>query len=154
MGRLYYLAIYFVILCASYDDPMREIIFENGINYPRPIHTRRIGKPRANWLIETYKDAWWIIDAQSIWHWEQSSSEHLSCQRNPFSNRRAWIAWYGVLTVKIVIGFVTEYVHRIFQRLWARRFFFPLYCSASFDIWTADSIGIFCSSIFGQHQSL
>ena len=38
-------------------DPLRQVIFEKGTLVPRIEHTRRVGKPRANWLLETYKDA-------------------------------------------------------------------------------------------------
>ena len=41
---------------------MREVLFETGTFRPRVEHIRRVGKPPANWLIETYKDAHTIID--------------------------------------------------------------------------------------------
>ena len=50
------------IIRAESEDPMREVLFETGTFRPRVEHIRRVGKPRANWLIETYKDAHTIID--------------------------------------------------------------------------------------------
>ena len=41
---------------------MREVLFATGTFRPRIEHIRRVGKPRANQLIETYKGAHIIID--------------------------------------------------------------------------------------------
>ena len=45
--------------------PMRHVLFEAGTNLPRAVHTRRVGKPRANWLLETYNDAFHLIDCHT-----------------------------------------------------------------------------------------
>ena len=50
------------IIRAESEDPMREVLFETGTFRPRIEHIRRVGKPRANWLLETYKDAHTMID--------------------------------------------------------------------------------------------
>ena len=50
------------IIRAETEDPMREVLFETGTFGPRIEHIRRVGKPRANWLLETYKDAHTMID--------------------------------------------------------------------------------------------
>ena len=47
---------------AESEDPMREVLFATGTFRPRIEHIRRVGKPRANQLIETYKGAHIIID--------------------------------------------------------------------------------------------
>ena len=39
-------------------DPLRQVLYEKGTLMPRIEHKRRVGKPRANWLIETYNDAY------------------------------------------------------------------------------------------------
>ena len=45
------------ILRSPTTDPMRQVLFEQGTYAPRIEHTRRVGKPTANWLIETCKEA-------------------------------------------------------------------------------------------------
>ena len=73
---------------------MREVIFESGTHYPRTVLTRRIGKPRANWLTETYKDAWSRIDAQNPL--DINDQAHLNilaaralARETPFSNKNS-----------------------------------------------------------------
>ena len=43
------------------DINISEVLFETGTFRPRIEHIRRVGKPRANWLLETYKDAHTMI---------------------------------------------------------------------------------------------
>ena len=43
-------------------DPMRQVLFQQGTYAPRNEHARRVGKPRANWLIESSKEAFAISD--------------------------------------------------------------------------------------------
>ena len=50
------------ILRAPADDPMKQILFEQGTDRPRIEHTRRVGKPRANWFVESCRDAYTICD--------------------------------------------------------------------------------------------
>ena len=42
----------------SDPDPMRQVLFLPNSLIPRTEHARRVGKPRAQWLIETYADAY------------------------------------------------------------------------------------------------
>ena len=46
------------IIRADPQDPMRQVLFLHNSLNRRTEHTRRIGKPRAHWLIETYADAY------------------------------------------------------------------------------------------------
>lgn len=46
------------IIRANPQDPMRQVLFQPNCLTPRSEHTRRVGKPRAHWLIETYADAY------------------------------------------------------------------------------------------------
>ena len=46
-------------LRAHSDDPMKQILFEPSTN--RPEHIRRVGRPRANWLVETCRDAFMVL---------------------------------------------------------------------------------------------
>ena len=39
-------------------DPLRQVLFEKSTLIPRIELTRRVGRPKGNWLVETYKDAW------------------------------------------------------------------------------------------------
>ena len=50
------------IFSSSPQDPMKEALFETGTFFPRIEHTRRVGKPRAHWLLETCQDAYALID--------------------------------------------------------------------------------------------
>ena len=49
------------ILRAPKYDPMRQVLFEKGTVVPRVELRKIIGKPKANWLIETYKDAYAML---------------------------------------------------------------------------------------------
>ena len=46
------------ILRAPADDPMEQILFEQGTDGPRIEHTRGVGKLRANWFVESCRDAY------------------------------------------------------------------------------------------------
>ena len=50
------------IFRSSPQDPMREVLFETGTFFLRIERTRRVGKPRAHWLLETCQDAYALID--------------------------------------------------------------------------------------------
>ena len=49
-------------LSSSRYDPLRQVIFETGTNAPKKFHCRRVGRPRADWVIETLKDALYALD--------------------------------------------------------------------------------------------
>ena len=46
------------IIRSHNQDPMKQVLFEPYTLTPRIEHSRRVGKPRAHWLIETYADAY------------------------------------------------------------------------------------------------
>ena len=46
------------IIRSDPQDPMRQVLFLPNSLIPRTEHARRVGKPRAHWLIETYADAY------------------------------------------------------------------------------------------------
>ena len=46
------------IIRSHNQDPMKQVLFEPYSLTPRIEHARRVGKPRAHWLIETYADAY------------------------------------------------------------------------------------------------
>ena len=50
------------IFRSSPPDPMREVLFETGTFFLRIERTRRVGKPRAHWLLETCQDVYAPID--------------------------------------------------------------------------------------------
>ena len=50
------------ILRAPPLDPMRGVLFESGTFTPRIEHTRRVGKPRAHWLLEACQDTYALIN--------------------------------------------------------------------------------------------
>ena len=45
------------IIRADPQDPMRQVVFQPNSLIPRTEHTRRVDRPRAHWLGETYADA-------------------------------------------------------------------------------------------------
>ena len=47
---------------ASRYDPIRQVIFETGTNAPNIIHCKRVGRPRADWVIETLTDALYALE--------------------------------------------------------------------------------------------
>ena len=62
------------ILRAPHDDPMREILFQPRQNIPRSVHVRRVGKPRANWLLNTFEEAYAFLHPEA--HFDASITAH------------------------------------------------------------------------------
>ena len=54
------------IFRSSPPDPMREVLFETGTFFFRIERTRRVGKPRAHWLLETCQDVYALIDPNVV----------------------------------------------------------------------------------------
>ena len=46
------------IIRADPQDPMRQVLVQPNSLIPRIEHVRRVGKPRAHWLVETYADGY------------------------------------------------------------------------------------------------
>ena len=113
------------IIRAESEDPMREVLFETGTFRPRVEHIRRVGKPRANWLIEPYKDAHTIIDNVTpfdINDIQQIQTLHGKAQRRetPFTTSQSSWHWSSD-TPRCHFHRI---FHRIFQRIHQRIFFF------------------------------
>ena len=105
------------IIRAESEDPMREVLFETGTFRPRVEHIRRVGKPRANWLIETYKDAHTIIDNVTpfdINDIQQIQTLHGKAQRRetPFTTPQNSWHWSSDTP--------RCHFHRIFHRIFQR----------------------------------
>ena len=49
------------ILRSSPADPLNQLIFAPGKLVPRPVIKRRVGRPRSDWLTETYIDAYQFL---------------------------------------------------------------------------------------------
>ena len=77
------------ILRAHSNDPMREVLFQAGTNHPRVEHLRRVGKPKANWLYETYVDAFRAIDASNVF--DPQNADNLQQRLSPFNNVRNYV---------------------------------------------------------------
>ena len=80
------------ILRATSADPMREVLFHPHTNIPRQEHIRRVGKPRAHWLIETLQDAYKHIHPDRVFdanNQEQINmlAERASARAAPFHAR-------------------------------------------------------------------
>ena len=111
------------IIRAESEDPMREVLFETGTFRPRVEHIRRVGKPRANWLIETYKDAHTIIDNVTpfdINDIQQIQTLHGKAQRRetPFTTSQSSWHW----STDTPRCHFHRIFHRIFQRIHQRIF--------------------------------
>ena len=83
------------ILRALPLDPMREVLFDSGTFTPRIEYTRRVGKPRANWLLETCQDAYALINPHLPMDMDMANQQHMLnlmalAQRRapPFNTRR------------------------------------------------------------------
>ena len=62
------------IIRAHRYDPLRQVLYEKGTLIPRIEFKRRPGKPRANWLINTYTDAYGLIGGTE--QFEIENTEH------------------------------------------------------------------------------
>ena len=81
------------ILRSSSQDPMREVLFETGTYIPRIEHTKRVGKPRAHWLLETCHDAYEVTNPDTVF--DISNQQHIlnlaalaNRREPPFNTRR------------------------------------------------------------------
>ena len=81
------------ILRAPQDDPMREVLFESGTLRPCIEHCRRVGKPRAQWLFETYQGAYAQISPHVLF--DLNDLDHMNLlarwahrRERPFNTRR------------------------------------------------------------------
>ena len=61
------------ILRTDYKDPMRQVIFDPYTTRPR-LEYRRPGKPRASWLLESFKDAFTLLGRTE--NYDDNSNEH------------------------------------------------------------------------------
>ena len=80
------------ILRADRNDRMREVLFETGAYRPRVQHACRVGRPRADWLLETFADAFRTLDAHTPFDINNMGHINQLVQRArerspPFSNR-------------------------------------------------------------------
>ena len=49
------------VLRSSTADPMNQVSLDGDNLCPRPVHTRRTGRRKLDWVLESYKDAYSII---------------------------------------------------------------------------------------------
>ena len=81
------------ILRAPTHDPMREVLFESRTTTPRIEHIKRVGKPKAHWLLETFQDARDIqfpntrFDCQNPVHLNDMVAKAQN-RESPFTTRR------------------------------------------------------------------
>ena len=75
------------ILRSPTTDPMRQVLFEQGTYAPRIEHTRRVGRPRANLLIETCKEAFAISNPHI--DFDINSSDQMRHPANRATHRQA-----------------------------------------------------------------
>ena len=63
------------ILRADHTDPLRQVLFEYNRNLPRIPPTKRVGRPKQDWLTETIKDSFYASEGcrrpssrNKLWH--------------------------------------------------------------------------------------
>jgi hypothetical protein len=61
------------IIRAPGEDPLRQVVFETGVIFPRIEHMKRVGRPRANWVIETFNEAHRALNRPDIFDIENKS---------------------------------------------------------------------------------
>ena len=52
------------ILRSSRADPLSQVTFASDPLHPRLVYTRRPGRPKADWVWESYKNAFMLINGQ------------------------------------------------------------------------------------------
>ena len=52
------------ILRSSRADPLSQVTFASDALHPRLVYTRRPGRPKADWVWESYKNAFMLINGQ------------------------------------------------------------------------------------------
>ena len=61
------------MLRADPKDPMKQVILDPCTNRPR-LEYKRPGKPRASWLLETFKDAFALLGRSESY--DDTNNEH------------------------------------------------------------------------------
>jgi hypothetical protein len=56
------LVTFFVV--SSRADPLSQVTFASDPLHPRLVYTRRPGRPKADWVWESYKNAFMLINGQ------------------------------------------------------------------------------------------
>ena len=64
------------ILRSSRSDPLHQVVFHSDNLRPRTVLTRRVGRPKSDWLLETYADAYKQI-AGPITMFDHNNDAHL-----------------------------------------------------------------------------
>ena len=64
------------ILRSSRSDPLNQVVFHADNLRPRTVLTRRVGRPKSDWLLETYADAYKQI-AGPITMFDHNNDAHL-----------------------------------------------------------------------------
>ena len=78
------------ILRSSPSDPLNQVTFGNDNLLPRPVLKRRAGRPRADWVLHTYQDAFQamngpaaLFDENNTAHF-QSIKDRAILRQDPF----------------------------------------------------------------------
>ena len=65
------------VLRSSPADPMNQVTLDGDNLRPRPVHARRTGRPKVDWVLESYKDAYSIINGQGAAPFDINDLDHL-----------------------------------------------------------------------------
>ena len=84
------------ILRSSRADPLSQVTFASDPLHPRLVYTRRPGRPKADWVWESYKNAFMLIDGQGAL-FNPNDIEHLRQVKTEALRRKFWSfkAWQG-----------------------------------------------------------
>ena len=73
------------IIRSAPSDPMRQVLFDKGTLVPRLEFRKRPGKPRQQWLITTYDDAYETLNQPQPFDMDNPAHRQLvndlACQR-------------------------------------------------------------------------
>ena len=120
------------IIRSHNQDPMKQVLFEPYTLTPRIEHARRVGKPRAHWLIETYADAYKA--AGMLEQFDMENIQHRNVIHDMAMQRTGIFQWdrllyiYFYLFTHVTESFVTE---RLVTESWGLLLAPPPYFSVS-----------------------
>ena len=94
------------IIRSHNQDPMKQVLFEPYTLTPRIEHSRRAGKPRAHWLIETYADAYKA--AGMLEQFDMENIQHRNVIHDMAMQRTGIFQWDRLLYIYFLFTHVTE----------------------------------------------
>ena len=124
------------VLRSSPADPMNQVTLDGDNLRPRPVHTRRTGRPKVDWVLESYKDAYSIINGQGaaafnindLGHLQQVKA-HAAARLPPFNKSSpkgrdlSRCSWYSNNLLRNTVLFHLVFVMSIFLYILGTHFY-------------------------------